>query len=167
LELRLIKCSAVDLPRFLALANVIWKPTFSSILTEDRLNYLFDLMYNREKLLMLLNNSENTFFLLRENDADIGYAQLVINSESVKLEKLYLHPDVQGKGYGLYLLNQLINHSLNLGCQNMQLQVNRSNSKAVQFYKKFGFKIIEERDFDVGGGHVMDDFIMSLKLQNR
>jgi len=167
LELRLHKCSAVDLPGILALANVIWKPTFSSILTEDRLNYLYDLMYNREKLLTLLNSSENTFFLLRENDADVGYAQLVINSESVKLEKLYLHPDVQGKGYGLYLLNQLIDHSLNLGCQNMQLQVNRSNSKAVAFYKQFGFKITEERDFDVGGGHVMDDYVMTINLKNR
>lgn len=166
MELRLNKCSTSDLSRILALANAIWKPTFSAILTQERLNYLFELMYNRDKLQALLSNADNHFFILTENDEDKGYAQLVISSKMVKLEKLYLHPGVQGKGYGLYLLNQLTDFSLNLGCENMQLQVNRSNLKAVEFYKKYGFVIIEEKDFDVGGGHVMDDYVMSINLKN-
>jgi diamine N-acetyltransferase len=165
--LKIDTCNANDLPRILALANLVWKPTFSPILSEDRLNYLFEFMYSRDRLCQQLGSPNHSFFILQDDNSDVGYAQLVFEQESVKLEKLYLHQNAQGKGYGLYLLNQLIDHAMNLGSVEMQLQVNRANTKAVEFYKKFGFEIIEERDFEVGGGHVMDDYVMSINLQNR
>lgn len=128
---------------------------------------MFDLMYNPEKLKAQLSNSNNSFFILQDNGVDVGYAQLVSEENWMKLEKIYLAPIAQGRGYGLYLLNQLIDHARNLSYTTMQLQVNRANTKAVEFYKKFGFVIIEERDFEVGGGHVMDDYVMGINLQKR
>ena len=34
----------------------------------------------------------------------------------------------------------------------------------MQSYKKFGFEIIDEQDFDIGNGYYMNDFIMRFKI---
>jgi diamine N-acetyltransferase len=164
-NLEVISCDYHHLSRIKALAEVVWKPTFSDILPQDRLDYLFDFMYHEDKLTQQLKDNQHHFYLLNDATRDVGYAQLVVKNPEVKLEKIYLLQDVQGKGYGLYLLNFLIGVAKQMGCKRMQLQVNRGNTKAVDFYKRFGFKIDRSEDFDVGGGHVMDDYVMSLDLK--
>jgi ribosomal protein S18 acetylase RimI-like enzyme len=49
------------------------------------------------------------------------------------------------------------------GAVALQLQVNRQN-KAKGFYEKAGFTILEEIKLDIGGGFVMDDYVMEKKL---
>jgi len=165
LNIEIISCNHHHLSRIKALAEVVWKPTFSAILPGDRLDYLFDYMYHEDRLMQQLKDEHHHFYLFNDAERDIGYAQLVVNKAEVKLEKIYLLQDVQGKGYGLYLLNFLIGVAKQLGCERMQLQVNRGNTKAINFYQRFGFKIDRSEDFDVGGGHIMDDYVMSLDLR--
>jgi ribosomal protein S18 acetylase RimI-like enzyme len=45
----------------------------------------------------------------------------------------------------------------------LQLQVNKHN-KALYFYQKLGFRVIEEVVFDIGHGYIMDDYLMELVL---
>jgi ribosomal protein S18 acetylase RimI-like enzyme len=48
-------------------------------------------------------------------------------------------------------------------CQ-MRLNVNRFNSKAIEFYQRMGMKKIFEGDFDIGHGYLMQDYIMALDI---
>ena len=48
-------------------------------------------------------------------------------------------------------------------CQ-MRLNVNRYNTKAVEFYQRMGMKKIFEGDFDIGHGYLMTDYIMALDI---
>jgi hypothetical protein len=41
--------------------------------------------------------------------------------------------------------------------------VNRGN-KFLDFYLSNGFQIKEEKDFDIGGGYFMNDYILSLAV---
>ena len=50
------------------------------------------------------------------------------------------------------------------GATALQLQVNRNN-KAKNFYEKLGFVVIDFQEFDIGHGHVMDDYVMEKKLE--
>jgi predicted lactoylglutathione lyase len=45
----------------------------------------------------------------------------------------------------------------------ISLQVNRFN-KAKDFYTKIGFTIKEEKDFDIGNGYFMNDYVMEYAL---
>jgi len=45
------------------------------------------------------------------------------------------------------------------------LGVNRFNEKAIRAYRRNGFAIREELKTDIGGGFVMDDFIMEKGLE--
>lgn len=159
-QLEVVRCLPGDEQRIQALAEKIWIPTFSSILSEDRLTYLFHLMYDSKKLSQQLLNPLNAFYVLTFSGKDVGYAQLVFHKEWIKLEKLYVHPMMQGKGCGLYLLRHMISEAAAKSINELRLQVNRGNERAILFYKTFGFKIVASKDFDVGGGHVMDDYVM-------
>ena len=44
------------------------------------------------------------------------------------------------------------------------LQVNRGNRDAIAAYQRYGFVIREARVFDIGGGFVMDDYVMEAPL---
>jgi len=61
------------------------------------------------------------------------------------------------------LLQKVCNHAKENGANTLQLQVNRNNI-AVNFYKKHGFKIIAEEDFDIGNGYFMNDYVMELQF---
>jgi hypothetical protein len=41
--------------------------------------------------------------------------------------------------------------------------VNRYN-KARAFYEKLGFVVIDEKDFDIGNGYFMNDYVMEKKI---
>jgi hypothetical protein len=45
----------------------------------------------------------------------------------------------------------------------IELTVNRNN-KFLNFYLSNGFQIKEEKDFDIGGGYFMNDYILSLAV---
>lgn len=162
-ELKL--CSADDIDRILDLANRIWKPAFRDMLPADRLDYLFDYMYNRERILKQLTSADHRFYLLCLGAVDAGYAQLIFFDDYVKLEKLYIDQKEQGKKLGYFCLTELLRIAKDAGFHEMRLQVNRGNAKAIAFYLKFGFYILESQDFEVGNGHVMDDYVMKMPIR--
>lgn len=159
-----MRCSPGDESTIINLANAVWKPTFSKILPPERLEYLFSMMYDKNLLAGQIANPSNLFYLLRLKETEIGYAQLVFGSDYLKVEKLYVLPDVQGKGGGLYLLNRIRQEAFDKQKYMLRLQVNRANDRAIAFYLKYGFEIVRSEDFDVGGGHVMDDYVMELSI---
>ena len=97
-------------------------------------------------------------------DEVVGFASFGhVQDATYKLHKLYVTPEVQKSGAGKALLQQTIAKVIKLGGKKLQLQVNRKN-KAVGFYEKMGFEIIETKDFNIGEGYIMNDFVMELNL---
>lgn len=121
-------------------------------------------MYDKKILAEQVINPAHLFYFLKLNETEAGYAQLVIDEDFAKIEKLYVLPNVQGKGGGLYLLSKIRQEAVDRQKYILRLQVNRGNEKAISFYLKYGFEIVNSEDFDVGGGHVMDDYVMELSL---
>ena len=86
------------------------------------------------------------------------------DADMLKIHKIYLRPEKQGKGYGRNLINQAIDVAFDLDCKSLHLNVNRFN-KSVEFYKAVGFEIIGEEDISIGKDYLMEDYIMELKLK--
>lgn len=158
-------CGAEDIPQITALAEKIWLPTFEPILAPDRLHYLFDFMYDADKLGNQLSSPDVLFYILEVAEEQVGYAQLILSPEYAKLEKLYIAAPHQGEGLGLFLLEFLVEKAASRKMNLVRLQVNRGNHKAVRFYERFGFKIIASKNFDVGGGHLMEDYVMEFVVR--
>jgi ribosomal protein S18 acetylase RimI-like enzyme len=80
------------------------------------------------------------------------------------LHKLYLLPELQGRGLGSRLLQHCEQEVRAAGAHRLILSVNKRNAKAIAVYQRNGFVIAESVVTDIGGGFVMDDFIMAKEL---
>ena len=154
-----------DIPVIKKLADIIWPPTFSSILTTNQIQYMLNWMYSNESLTRQMEDG-CVLFLAYMDDQPIGFAscQKVSDNEG-KLHKLYVLPEMQGKKAGYTLLQEVIRNSVNQGVSILKLNVNRFNQQAIDFYLRTGFSIEKEEDIDIGDGYYMNDYVMQKPLQ--
>jgi len=104
------------------------------------------------------------FIVVYEDDEPVGFAAYFHKGENIyKLDKIYVLPSQQGKGTGRFMVDHIIGEVKRDGGSALQLQVNRHN-KAKNFYEKLGFAVIQEKDFDIGNGFFMNDYVMERKL---
>jgi ribosomal protein S18 acetylase RimI-like enzyme len=81
-----------------------------------------------------------------------------------KLHKLYLDTQRHGRGFGQLLIRRATEIGQELGATALWLQVNKQNTRAIRAYERAGFHVDKAAVFDIGGGFVMDDFIMAKAL---
>lgn len=153
-----------QLPIVQELAHQIWPVTYGHILSKDQFDYMMEMMYSIDSLQQQLPTKP---FLLVEDEGDfIGFASYEINWENTtktKIHKLYVLPQIQGKGIGKMLINHIKDIAVQKQNSALILTVNRFN-KAKDFYQKLGFHIAEEKQFPIGNGYIMDDYVMELPI---
>jgi diamine N-acetyltransferase len=154
-----------QLPIVQDLARKIWPVTYSHILSKDQFDYMMEMMYSLSSLEKQLLHPKP--FLLIENEGQfIGFASYEINREKTtktKIHKLYVLPQIQGKGIGKLLINHIKEIAQKAENSSLLLTVNRFNT-AKEFYLKQGFIIVEEKQFNIGNGYIMDDYVMELTI---
>lgn len=148
------------------LAHEIWPHAFAEILSKDQIDYMLEWMYNIQTLEEQAQIG-HLFYAVKENGVPKGFVGLEPNYPDVgylRIHKLYVLPDEQGKGLGRALLNKAIDVAFDLDLHKIHLNVNKYND-AVQFYEHCGFTTIGEEDIDIGKDYWMNDFIMELELK--
>ena len=94
-----------------------------------------------------------------------GFASYFIESAgAMKLDKLYVHPRHQRRGYGGLMIERVGQVAVAQRCDRLLLAVNKHNRAAIAAYLKHGFHIAEATVKDIGAGFVMDDYIMVKSL---
>ncbi len=147
------------------LAHAIWPPTFGTILSPEQITYMLDMMYSLTSLKSQFEQGHR-FLLLKFDGKFVGYAGYEIHylgQAITKVHKIYLSPDVQGKGLGKLLLNQMAALAMEAGDQTLALNVNRYNP-AKSFYEHYGFQVKATDDIDIGNGFLMEDYVMHKPL---
>ena len=89
-----------------------------------------------------------------------------ITARAMKLDKLYVHQLVRGKGYGAALIEHATHAAREQGMDTLYLQVNKYNHASVAAYRRAGFVVARTVKVDIGNGFFMDDYVMSLSLDN-
>ncbi len=111
--------------------------------------------FNAELVKEELEDERNIFHIICYNNQTAGYSKIIFNhshsniknKQVTKLERLYLLKDF----YGLNLGTELFEFNKELSQKNAQrgmwLFVWVKNLRAINFYKKVGFKVIGSHDF--------------------
>jgi diamine N-acetyltransferase len=157
-----VEATTEDMPSIAALASVVWRAHYPGIIPRAQIEYMLVRMYSLSTMRMEVSDQGVHYERLLIRDELVGFAAYG-PTEAVglfKLHKLYLHPDHQRRGLGRRLLIHCLSRARVLGASRMTLQVNKQNGSAVEIYRRSGFRIVEEAVVDIGGGFVMDDFIM-------
>ena len=144
------------------LAVSSWKAAYSDLLSESQISYMLEMMYS-EKSLKRQMREGHIFFIALFDDVPVGYISFHPKGEGLYiLEKLYMLPQMQGKGMGRFLVEKAEEYILKQRSGQhflFELNVNREN-KAVGFYQQVGFHIAREVDEDIGNGFYKNDYIM-------
>jgi len=146
------------------LAYRIWPNAYGTILSKPQLEYMMNLIYNIDSLEKQLLKGD-IFILVEENQKFIGFASYELNCENsnkTKIQKLYVLPEIQGKGIGRQVINYIKDKSVLANNSALFLNVNKFN-KTKDFYQKYGFQIIKEEIIDIGNNYIMDDYVMEIK----
>jgi Acetyltransferases len=144
---------------------------FGSANTREDLEAYLQSSFSVETIKKELNSEGNLFFLLFSDEEPLAYAKLNLNETLNQLEgkrilqiqRIYARQKALGTGVGARLMKHCLDTARELGKEAVWLSVWQKNSRAIEFYRKWGFKIIGERKFKVGKA-INDDYVMSLNL---
>ncbi len=151
--------SLVEIPLIRELTFKVWPQTYAAIISQQQIDYMLDKMYSEASLKEQMDNGCR-FIIVYDEKEPVGFAAYQeIKPGTWKLHKIYILTTQQGKGTGKFVIDHIIKEIQQQGAIALQLQVNRHN-KARSFYEKIGFTVIEEADFDIGGGYFMNDYVM-------
>ena len=73
-------------------------------------------------------------------------------------------PELHGQGLGRRLIEHVAAQARADGATTLVLNVNKRNASAIAAYRRCGFAVREEVVVDIGGGYVMDDYVMAKAL---
>jgi GNAT superfamily N-acetyltransferase len=159
------EATIADVPTIQLLAEAIWYPTYSPILSQEQIRFMLDYIYDIETVSSQIKEGVQTYLILLENGHAIGFASYSPRAENpqiYKLHKLYCLTQTKGRGFGKALLHEVEQKVLATGKKTLELNVNRSNP-AKGFYEKMGFTVVYEEDIPIGE-YWMNDYVMRKEL---
>jgi ribosomal protein S18 acetylase RimI-like enzyme len=156
-----------DFESIAALARRIWLEHYISIISKEQIEYMLGPRFTAQNLARYVDSRERWFDVMRLEGAIVGYCShaLLPDPGEMKLEQLYLLPELHGLGLGKRMMVHIESHTRLLGRDTLVLTVNKQNTKAASVYLRAGFEVREEAVFDIGNGYVMDDFVMAKALR--
>ena len=162
-QVEILPVAEEHLPALVELAGVIWRQHYPGIISHEQIEYMLGKMYALDKLQEKIRSQGIFFYRLVVDGQMAGFASIgpLETPEVWKLHKLYLRPELHGRGLGTRLLNHCEVEARRFGARRLQLAVNKRNLRPIAVYKRNGFVVIESVVTDFGEGFVMDDFIMA------
>ena len=171
-RLTLLRAAAAQIDLVRRMAAEAFPATYRTILSPGQIDYMMEWMYSAATL---RREMEGPFawFVAEADGTPCGY--LSIEDEGLRdgvqhfqLQKIYLLPAFQHRGLGGRLFGEALGWMRRncppgaLGCR-MELHVNRSNP-ALGFYRHMGMETVRAGDFPIGGGYLMNDYVMGMML---
>jgi GNAT superfamily N-acetyltransferase len=155
-----------DFATIASLGERIWRQHYASMISLEQIDYMLAGRYTPEKLAAYVGASDRWMYVVRDDDgAPIGYLSYKqLSADEVKLEQLYLLAERRGGGLGGRMITHVEDHARALGCARLMLTVNKQNRDSIAVYERRGFAVRESAVFDIGGGYVMDDYVMEKRL---
>ncbi len=152
---------AADIPLLRALSDRIWRISYPGMIRLEQIEYMLAWMYSAEKIAEEIAVGVH-WEIAALNETPVGYLSVTFHSLPLaELNKLYLLPEQQGRGLGQIMLARALAHAGSQGATEMRLRVNKRNARALRSYDRAGFHIVEALTADIGGGFVMDDYVLS------
>jgi len=157
--------SEAEIPVLRALAERIWRVSYAEMITPAQIDYMLGWMYAPETIAQEM--TEGVVWESAWLDGDmVGFHSCTLDAaeQRLKLNKLYLAPELQGSGLGQQMLERVHALAAERNARQVWLQVNKQNTRALRAYERAGYVVERSAVFDIGGGFVMDDFIMTRSI---
>jgi len=161
--------SSDDIREVAMLAHEIWNQHFVSIIGQQQVDYMLNEFQSPSAIISQISTGFEYYLVFTEREDQLekaGYLGLLPDEEEGRLmiSKIYIKAQHRGAGLGNYSVDFVKNLCAERQLKTIWLTVNRFNNDTLDWYKRKGFVIVDEVKKDIGGGFVMDDFIMELTV---
>lgn len=159
-----------DIPKIIEVAEAVWKQTYKDFLSGEQVEYMYERMYNPVAIEEQMKSGV-TYLLAIDSRECLGFAAYeikedvygILSAPIVYLHRLYVKKDVQKKGAGRFLFEEVERIATKNRLNYIQLNVHRKNT-AMYFYKKMGFELYEKTDIAYGP-FWLNDYILRKKIE--
>ena len=148
-----------DIPDLITLANEIWNEYFSSILSQEQVDYIIATHHTAEFLDDRIHNRGRRYFFIVNGPTTLGYYSMSPRKDALVV-KIYIKKEFRGKGYGKAALKRIYKICKEEGYSKIYLAVEKKNTAALEAFKGRGFTIDHSQTTDLGNGYSMDVYIM-------
>ena len=163
LPIRIRRIQAAELPVVKRLAHEIWYACYPGIIPFGQIDYMLSIWYELGAMAREMETRGVWFVLIEaENHGPVGYLSIerLPNEPVVFINKLYIQPQMHGRGLGATALRWIRERAAEMGAATVRLRVNKHNAAAIRSYLRAGFHFTEDVVTDIGSGYVMDDYVM-------
>ena len=145
--------------------------TFASQNSSEDMDKFLDEQFTKEALMKEVGMAGNMFFLAYVDNEVVGYLKLregkfmqqINGRASLEIARIYTVHKMIGKGIGSALMQKSIDVAREKNKGIIWLGVWKENTKAIDFYKRWGFEIFGEQDFLLGND-LQKDWLMKKKV---
>jgi len=172
-DVSLTRVTEPDFPALRELAETIWRQHYAGIISAAQIEYMLAGRFSDEALQEHMQAADRWLELLRASGTPVGYCGYESASmdgdgrtpAAMKLGQLYVLESHRGLGLGRFMLEYVEGRARELGRRLIWLQVNKQNTAAITFYRSAGFEVVRGAVFAIGGGFVMDDYVMAKQVE--
>lgn len=169
-----ISIEKVDISAVLALQELAIKTfseTFSVENSDENMKQYIKKSLALEQLESELSNAKSEFYFAKYNLEIIGYVKInfeeaqteMFDIEAIELERIYVMRSFLSKKVGQQLFEFVKKIAVQSQKKYLWLGVWEHNLKAIDFYKKNGFKVFDSHVFTLGNEN-QTDLMMKLEL---
>lgn len=155
-----------ELRKIAELADNIWHECFVGIISREQIDYMVEKFQSLDAMCSQIEKQNYSYAAVYDDGELCGYIGTKPEDEKFFLSKLYLRNDKRGKGISSEMMNFVFDEARFYGKKSVYLTVNKHNGRAIKFYEKTGYKVIDKVVTDIGNGFVMDDFIFEYSLHS-
>ena len=175
-DITLTPITEPDFPVLRELADTIWRQHYVGIISAAQIDSMLAGRFTDEALGEHMQAADRWLEILRLAGTPVGYCGYELadmdgdrseaSPAAMKLGQLYVLETHRGMGLGRFMLGHIEGRTRELGCRSLWLQVNKQNTGAIGFYRAAGLEVVREAVFEIGGGFVMDDYVMRKRNQS-
>ena len=145
------------------LAKVIWNEHFTPIIGKDQVDYMVEKFQSYPALKEQISE-EYEYYQIFSGGEFCGYTGIHPGEDNrLFLSKLYLKKESRGHHLATGAFSFLKEICRERGYSAIWLTCNKHNDNSLGVYRHFGFEIVDTQEADIGGGFIMDDYIMEYK----
>ena len=154
--------NAAELSALAALAQELWHDTYDPLLPNGQVDYMIEKYQSVPVLEKAVREEGYRYYLAWDGGTLAGYCGVKPETDkrALFLSKIYVGLPYRRQGLARMFVNRALQDYAAFGLTYAYLTVNKENTRAIQSYKALGFETHDAVVTDIGGGYVMDDYIM-------
>lgn len=146
-----------------SMAERIWRACYRGMIPGAQIEQMLGWMYAPATVASELDAGVRWEWM-EVDGRRVGYLSWEVRREGVDLHKVYLEPELHGRGLGQRMLRHVERRAAEHGASWVELRVNRSNERALRAYRRAGYEWVGDDVRPIGGGFVMDDHILRRRV---